>query len=88
MRGIFEQEAPWIPLFHTEDYTLHHGWQTNVKASGLSVPTLKYYDINAEQRRVERKSWNRPILWPALALGLIAVALFIPGLRTYLKERR
>lgn len=88
MRGILEHEAPWIPLFHTEDYTLHHGWETNVKPSGLSVPTLKYHDIDAEQRRVQRKSWNKPILWPALALGLVAVALFIPGLRTYLKERR
>ncbi len=88
MRGILEQEAPWIPLFHPETYALYHGFVHNVKVSGLSVPTSKYRDIDADVRQEQRRAWNKPILWPAFAFGLLAIALFVPGLRTYLKERR
>jgi hypothetical protein len=88
MRGIIEQEVPWIPLFHPEDYTLFHGWEKNVKTSGLSVPTAKYHDVDAELRAARRRSWNKPVLWPAAAFCLLAVVLFIPGLRTYMRERR
>jgi oligopeptide transport system substrate-binding protein len=88
MRKILEQQRPWIELFHEEDYKLVQGWLKNVKASGLSSPAVKYYDLDAEERARKRRAWNRPLLWPLLALALAVVALVVPGVRTYLKERR
>jgi oligopeptide transport system substrate-binding protein len=88
MRAILEDERPWIELYHPEDYTLYHGWLSNVKSSGLSMPALKFYDLDPAARRQARRAWNRPIMWPALVLALLALGLFLPAVRTYLKERR
>jgi hypothetical protein len=88
MKKILEEERPWIELFYPEDYLLSQGWVKNAKRPALSVPTLKYYDVDAELRATRRGEWNRPVLWPAFALGFLALALVLPGIRTYLKERR
>lgn len=88
MRSILERERPWIELYHIEDYKLVQGWLENVKASGLSMPAFKYWDIDAEQRERKRREWNRPLLWPLFALAFAVVALVVPGVRTYLRERR
>lgn len=88
MRAILEDERPWVELYHPEDYTLYHGWVSNVRSSGLSMPSLKYYDLDPAKRRAAEQAWNRPVLWPAWALVALVVAVVVPGIRTYLKERR
>ena len=88
MRAIVEEAAPWIPLYFHEDYSLFHGWVSNVKSFGLSVQTKKYRDVDVSLRNERRRTWNQPVLWPAFVLGALAVALFLPGLRTYRKGRR
>jgi hypothetical protein len=88
MRGILEDERPWIELYYPEDYTLYHGWVSNVRSSGLSMPSLKHYDLDPGKRRAAQQAWNRPVLWPAFALLALVVAIVVPGARTYLKERR
>jgi ABC-type transport system substrate-binding protein len=83
-----EQDCPWIPLFHPEQYSLFHGWLRNVKPMGLSVPQTKYYDLDPSQRAVRRREWNRPVLWPAFAaLGLL-LAILVPGVVTFFRERQ
>jgi len=88
MTGILERERAWIELFHPEDYSLYHSWVRNVKPMGLSIPTYQYRDIDAELRAERRAAWNQPILWPAYVLAAIAVAVLIPGIVTYIKERQ
>ncbi len=88
MQGILERERPWIELFHPEDYALYHAWVRNVKPMGLPVPTLKYRDVDPERRAELREAWNRPVRWPAYALGAMALGLFLPAVRTFLRERQ
>ena len=88
MTEILEHERPWIELFHREDYALYHGWVKNVKPMGISIPTYEYRDIDPEVRRELRLEWNEPIVWPAWALLVAAVALVLPGIVTYWKERQ
>ncbi len=88
MRTILEEERPWIELFHPESYALYQEWLTNVKTPGLSLQTSKYRDINPELRNARRNQWNQPVLWPAYALVLLLLALILPGVRTFLKERQ
>jgi oligopeptide transport system substrate-binding protein len=88
MREILERERPWIELYHPEAYALYHGWISNVKPPGLSLPSAKYVDIEPEQRRARRDEWNRPIVWPAWAMGVAFVLVLAPGVVTYLKERQ
>ena len=88
MREILERERPWIELLHGESYALYHGWLMNVKPAGLSLPQAKYIDVDAELRTRERTAWNRPIVWPAWALTGIAIAIVVPGILTFLRERQ
>ncbi len=88
MRTLLEQERPWIELFHPEDYALLHGWMRNVKVAGISLPSVKYYDIDPLRRARLRAEWNRPIVWPAYLLLALAVLLIAPGVRTFLRERQ
>ncbi len=88
MREILERERPWIELLHGESYALYHSWLMNVKPAGLSLPQAKYIDIDAELRTRERTAWNHPIVWPAWALTGIAIAIVIPGILTFLRERQ
>jgi oligopeptide transport system substrate-binding protein len=88
MLAIVERERPWIEVHHYRDYELLHGWVSNVKPPGLSIPTEKYHDIDPMLRARRRAEWNRPVVWPVyLVLGLLAV-LVVPGVVTFLRERQ
>jgi hypothetical protein len=88
MRAILERERPWIELSHSENYALYHSWMRNVKPAGLSLPANKYVDIDPAMRNELRAEWNRPIRWPAYALAGVAVAIVVPGVLTFLRERQ
>ena len=88
MRVILEHERPWIEMFHPESYGLYQPWVRNVKPLGMSFFTLKYRDIDVEQRAELREAWNRPVVWPAYALAVIAVLLVVPGIVTFFRERQ
>jgi len=88
LRAILERERPWIELFHPEDYALIHGWLRGAKPSGLAVPVWKYQDVDAATRAERRVAWNVPVRWPAYALAGALVALLVPALATWLRERQ
>ncbi len=88
MLRILEEERPWIEMYHREHYALYHSWFAGVKAPGLSVPTLKYEDLDPEARERKRAAWNQPVLWPIYLLGLACLLVIVPGVRSYLKERQ
>ncbi len=88
MRTIIEEERPHIEIYHPEDYLLVHGWVSNVKQFGMSNPMTKYYAVDPELRRAQRSAWNRPIRWPAYALGAAFALALIPGFLTFFRERQ
>ena len=88
MRAIVERERPWIELYHDESYVLSHPWVKNVKTFGLSYPTLKYLDLEPQQRARLRKSWNQPIRWPLWVALALLVAFIVPGIVTFFRERQ
>lgn len=88
MTAIVEEERPWIELFHAEDYALYHGWLSNVKPFGMSFPMIKYQALDPVRRAELRAAWNQPVLWPAVALAALAIALVIPGVVTFYRERQ
>ncbi len=88
MLALLERESPWVPLYHREQYALYHGWLKNVKPMGLSVPNAKYYTLDVAQRAGMRAEWNRPVLWPALVLVGMLVALVVPAMITFYRERQ
>ncbi len=88
MLAIVERERPWIELFHSEDYALFHGWLRNLKPAGLIFPSDKYSAIDPALRRARRLEWNAPVRWPAWALGALSIAVVLPGVATFFRERQ
>jgi ABC-type transport system substrate-binding protein len=88
MVAILERERPWIELFHSEDFALIHGWLRNLKPAGLIFPSDKYTAIDPELRRERRLTWNEPLRWPAALLGALSLAVVIPGIATFFRERQ
>jgi ABC-type transport system substrate-binding protein len=88
MLAILEAERPWIELFHPEDYVLFHGWLRNVKPAGMAFPTAKYRALDPALRERQRQAWNQPLAWPAYALLAAGIAVVLPGVRTFFRERQ
>jgi len=88
MLALTEQERPWIELFHNEEYTLSHAWVVNSKPMGLSYPTYKYMDVKPELRARLQADWNAPVRWPLYVALLLIVAVSIPAVRTFYRERQ
>ena len=86
--AIVERERPWIELFHRESYALYQPWLRNVKPLGMSFSTLKYRDLDPDQRERLRREWNEPVRWPAYGLAAIAIGIVIPGILTFFRERQ
>jgi ABC-type oligopeptide transport system substrate-binding subunit len=88
MRTLVQEERPIIELYHDEIYALYHPWLRNVKAFGMSFPMWKYADVDPAQRAELREQWNEPVTWPAYALAGLFLAIVLPGVRTFLRERQ
>lgn len=88
MRAILERERPWIELFHPEAYALYQPWMRNVKPLGMSFFMEKYRDLDPDRRERLREAWNEPVLWPAWVLAGAAVAIVLPGIVTFYRERQ
>jgi ABC-type transport system substrate-binding protein len=88
MLALIEEERPWIELFHNEEYALSHAWVVNSKPIGLSYPTYKYMDVEPQMRAAMQADWNVPIRWPLYLALLMLVAVTIPAVRTFYRERQ
>ena len=87
MPAILERERPWIELYHREDFVLSHAWLVNSKPMGISYPAYKYKDVRPEMRARLRAEWNAPVRWPLYLVLILVVAVTVPAVRTYYRER-
>lgn len=83
LQTILRRDAPWVFGFHPKNFTLYHGWLTNVKPNPLATGTLKYLRLDPKQRATARKLWNQPIWWPLWLLLLGLVAAWLPAWLKY-----
>ena len=79
MLTILTEDSPWIWGFHPKQFSLYHAWNKNVKPNLMANNTIKYRDIDGQQRLSLQQQWNRPLLWPLVALVVSCVLLFIPA---------
>ena len=88
MNRILHHDAPWDFGLHPKSYTLSHRWLKNRKPSDVGNNILKYQRIDAVDRAIARREWNRPVRWPlALGLALIVLAI-VPALIGYRRRER
>ena len=88
MNHILHHDAPWDFGLHPKSYTLSHRWLKNRKPSDVGNNILKYQRIDAVDRAIARREWNRPVRWP-LALGLVLLVLaLVPAYVGYRRRER
>ncbi|MGB9495504.1 MAG: ABC transporter substrate-binding protein [Azonexus sp.] len=88
MNRILHHDTPWDFGLHPKSYTLSHRWLKNRKPSDVGNNILKYQRIDAVDRAIARREWNRPVRWP-LAIGLALVVLaIIPAFIGYRRRER
>jgi oligopeptide transport system substrate-binding protein len=85
---LLEEECPWIPLTHWESYLLYHEWYKNAKPTDLMVPTFKYQDVDTVTRSHYQIANNRPIRWPLYVALIGLVAMIVPAVITFFRERQ
>ena len=83
MVAIIQQDAPWIFAFHPMSYSLQHGWVRNRKPGAMVRNGLKYQRLELERREAARAAWNRPVTWPLLAVGALALLIVLPALLSW-----
>lgn len=88
MLDILEEERVWIELLNAESYVLYHEWISQYKPPGFEFSTIKYQNIDPQQRAEKRRTTNQPVMWPAYLLVLIILAIFAPGVVTLIRERQ
>ncbi len=88
MLDIARRDAPWVWGFHPKEYTLVHGWMFNQKPNQMARNGLKYQRIDPALRDIQRREWNRPVLWPLAAAALLLALIAAPALIAYRRRER
>ena len=88
MQSILVNDAPCIPLNHTVQFIMYHSWFKNVKPHPQAEAEWEFYRVNKDERRLKRKEWNKPIIWPAFIILLGLIIFVVPAVITIQKERR
>ncbi|WP_319379621.1 ABC transporter substrate-binding protein [Thiomicrorhabdus sp.] len=87
MLEILRRDAPWSWGFSPKSLALYHRWLENMWANPLANNTLKYKDLDVTQRSEALQEWNRPVIWPLLAILVLLAMVSIP-LRTAYRRRQ
>jgi ABC-type transport system substrate-binding protein len=77
---LVRRDAPWVWGYHPQELTLYHEWVFNAKPHAIAQNIFKYLRIEPRQREARRREWNKPLLWPLAASGIILFALIVPAL--------
>jgi ABC-type transport system substrate-binding protein len=88
MMAIARRDAPWLWGVHPKQYLLEHVWMANAKPNNMANNTLKYLRVDPVLRAQRREAWNRPVVWPLVALAGLLVAGVVPAFRMWKKHER
>jgi len=88
MMEILRRESPWLFGFFPKAFSLHHDWYKNALPHLMANNTLKYKRVDGQQRAEKQKSWNKPVLWPLVVLGVLLLISAIPAIRDYRARER
>ena len=88
MQEILHRDTPWIAMFYPVDFVLHHAWYANTKPNLMANNTLKYKRIDGGLRAESRRQWNRPVIWPLAALGVLLLLSLVPAVVVFRRRER
>jgi hypothetical protein len=88
MIEIARTDVPWLWGFHPKDYALYHAWYGNLKPNKIAYNTLKYQRIDPQLREKMRADWNRPVVWPIVAIFATLTLALVPAVYSYRRRER
>lgn len=86
MVAIADRDAPWVWGFYPKEFRLYQAWDHNVKPNPMANNSLKYLRIDPDLRARLRARWNRPVLWPLLAMAGLGLLFIAPAVITYRRK--
>ncbi|RYG25522.1 hypothetical protein EON82_06795 [bacterium] len=87
MRYVSVEDCPWIPVSHAGSRTLVQPWVRNYFANPIAMDLLKYLAVDPARRGTLQAEWNRPVLWPGVALLACLGAVVYPAASTVRRQR-
>jgi ABC-type transport system substrate-binding protein len=87
MVKIARIDAPWLFAWEPSSYALNHTWLKNYKTKFIGEESLKYLDIDTEQRDKLTQDWNQPVTWPLWALLALVILGVVPAARTVIRRQ-
>jgi ABC-type transport system substrate-binding protein len=88
MLDIARRDSPWIWGMHPKNFLLEHAWMSNTKLHNMANNTLKYSRLDPDKRAELRLAWNRPVVWPMVAVLGVLAASAVPAVVAYRKRER
>ena len=88
LQEIVRHDAPWVFGFYPKNFSLFHGWYSNLKPSSMANNRLKYTRIDPRARTEKRQAWNKPIFWPLVLVGLLFVLMLMPAIINYRRRAK
>lgn len=88
MQAIVRHDAPWVFGYHPKNFSLYHGWCSNLKPNLMANNRLKYIRIDPEFRAQKRQEWNKPVVWPLVLAGMMLILMLIPAIKSYRRRVR
>ena len=88
MIDIARHDAPWVWGIIPKQFSLHHSWYLNSKPNLMANNSLKYRRIDPAQRLARQAEWNRPVLWPVIALLLLVLLVILPAFFAFRRQQR
>ncbi len=78
MVAILRRDAPIVWGFHPTFHILSHAWHHNGKPREMTHNFLKYHRVDGAQRAARQREWNRPVVWPVLAVEALLMLAVLP----------
>ncbi len=85
---ILQSQAPAVWNYYPVSFILKHSWYKNFKPHDMSSNFIKYTRVDAVQRTLKQKEWNKPVMWPIITIVSLLILGSIPAIvLSYRRER-
>ena len=88
MIEIARHDAPWVWGFIPKQFALRHAWYLNSKPNLMANNALKYRRIDPALRERLQAEWNKPVLWPIIALLVLVLMVLLPAFVAFRRKQR
>jgi ABC-type transport system substrate-binding protein len=88
MVSILREDAPACWGFHPLTYSLQQPWYRNSKPNLMSKNIMKYKRVDTAARVRLQREWNRPRIWPVLAVEAVFLVSLWPAIVAFRRRER